>query len=129
MVTLVLSNNEIFNIRIKSRFIPLNKFTKHMTVDSKKFWKLHKCKIQLPETKRVKDTPSPWIEAMMECKDLDTHLLPVVICDKRCINPLSCKKDMKYDNIPILKRFPITDRHGKVNFPEISVGCFCKCYL
>jgi len=78
------------------------------------------------QSTREESGPSRWTKAVFECRNLDDQFVPMVICDKHCVNPLrNCRRLRKYKNEQVLVEVPMKSRNNVTTSVQIPVACQC----
>jgi len=99
--------------------------TRQMHPLDKTFLNEHKCKANITE-QRIETGFARWTVVFIKCRNIDA-VIPAVLCDKRCINPATCKKmpGRKYRPMAIMTEIPVKDRNDMTTYLKVPTSCQC----
>ena len=91
-----------------------------------RFLKEHKCKANVTE-QRIETGFARWTVVFIKCRNIDDTVITTVLCEKRCIDPATCRKmpGRKYHPIAIITEIPVTDRNDITTYLKVPTSCQC----
>nr|XP_002131215.1 uncharacterized protein LOC100176666 [Ciona intestinalis] len=87
------------------------------------FLKRNKCTVRGGES-REDIGVARWSQIIFSCHNLEQDL-PSVICDKKCVNPVTCRKIRGARNVPVPIVSTVQTRDG--SWEEVTLHAACTC--
>lgn len=84
----------------------------------------HNCNVRKTVKKQSRSVER-WTEAFLDCVNLTENNIPTVICERKCVNPITCESIAGFIGRPVTIRRNVTSRHGVVSAIEVPVACKC----
>ena len=84
----------------------------------------HNCNVRTTLKKQSRSVER-WTAAFLDCLNLMENNIPTVICERKCVNPVTCERIAGFIGRPVTIRRNVTNRRGVSSTIEVPVACKC----